>query len=87
MFPPNVQLCRFAPVISMCPNNEPRRQMLQKIVYMYKSYWLFAHSSTLVHTAEVRGLKSDHKICCLCLYDGHLHILQNILNLDPNKCN
>ena len=28
-----------------------------------------------------------HKVCCLSLYDGNLHILQNVMKSDQMNCN
>uniref|UniRef100_A0A8C7I6G5 SID1 transmembrane family member 2 n=1 Tax=Oncorhynchus kisutch TaxID=8019 RepID=A0A8C7I6G5_ONCKI len=43
-------------------------------------------------TVVAKGFENDtnmnvHKVCCISLYDGNLHILQNVMKSDQMNCN
>ena len=45
-----------------------------------------------VCTVVAKSFENDtninfHKFCCLSLYDGNLHILQNVMKSDQMNCN
>ena len=44
-------------------------------------------SHTFIYTFVAKSFENDtnihfHKVCCLSLYDGNLHILQNVMKSD-----
>ena len=44
-------------------------------------------SNTVVAKSFENENINVHKVCCLTLYDGNLHILQNDMKSDQMNCN
>ena len=48
---------------------------------------LGANSTVMAKSFENGTNISFHKVCCLSLYDGNLHILHNFMKSDQMNCN
>uniref|UniRef100_A0A4W5MPH7 Pleckstrin homology domain containing M3 n=1 Tax=Hucho hucho TaxID=62062 RepID=A0A4W5MPH7_9TELE len=73
------------------------RQQLQSLrAYLFSCRAAVAEDlrrrPSFVTTVVAKGFENEtninfHKVCCLSLYDGNLHILQNVMKSDQMNCN
>ena len=59
---------------------ERQRYILRNTIHVFSC-------TVMAKSFENDTIINFHKVCCLSVYDGNLHILQNVMKSDQMNCN